>query len=77
MNNTIEKPTSVLREEFIQHLIGLINNANLPPYVIEPILKDALAEVQNLITIQTEKEKKEYYEALRQQEENQEEKETE
>ena len=56
----IQKPESILRVEFINNLINLISTSNLPPYVIEPVLKDAIIDVQTLIQKQFEKENERY-----------------
>lgn len=42
----IQKPVTVVREEFIVALGSLINNSGLAPFVIEPILADTLREVR-------------------------------
>lgn len=59
-----EKPISVKRVEFINNLVELVNNSGLPPFVVEPILKDALASIQ----MESEKmyliEKKQYEEQM-------------
>lgn len=36
----MNKPLSIKRQEFINGMIELVNNSGLPPFVIEPILKD-------------------------------------
>ena len=41
-----EKPMSVKRVEFINELVKLVNNSGIPPFVLEPILKDAYASIQ-------------------------------
>ena len=56
----IEKPISVLRVEFIDALLFLVNNSELPPYVMEPILRDALMEVSRLTKEQFHNEQQEY-----------------
>lgn len=60
----IEKPESVLRQEFIDSLVYLINNSQLSPFVVEPIIRDMLVDVQRLIKRQTENETRTYQEAL-------------
>jgi len=41
----INKPITVVREEFIHDLVNLINNTSLPLFVIESALKDCMLEV--------------------------------
>lgn len=42
----ISKPITVVREDFITELTNLVNSCGLPPFIIEPILKDMLANVK-------------------------------
>lgn len=35
-----DKPLSLVINEFRANIENIINNSNLPPYIIEPILKD-------------------------------------
>ena len=60
MNENIEKPITVIRQEFIDTISNDINNCNLPLFVIEPILKDIYLEVKSLSQKQYEFEKAEY-----------------
>ncbi len=59
-----KKPISILREEFINSLAALINASKLPAYVIEPILKDVLVEVQAIENRQLEIDRANYEQAL-------------
>ena len=59
-----EKPISILRMEFANSLVRLINDSGLPPYVVEPILKDVAVETGRLIKEQFEKDNAEYQRAL-------------
>lgn len=47
----VRKPSSVARMEFIDSVRYIINDSGLPPYVIEPILKDMC----NQLEIETQK----------------------
>lgn len=38
--NELNKPASIVYEEFKQELAMLINNSGLPAFVIEPVLRD-------------------------------------
>ena len=40
MNESTNKPMSVVRQEFIEQLVNDVNNCTLPLFVIEPILRD-------------------------------------
>ena len=64
MNNKINKPIIVAREEFRSNLANLINTSGLPIYVIEPVLNDILSEVVRVSQLQYQKELKQYQEAL-------------
>lgn len=56
----MNKPVSILREEFEQGLIQLINGSSLPPFVIEMTLKNYYLEVKELATKQAAQEKEQY-----------------
>lgn len=64
VTNMIDKPMSILREEFIDNLVGLINNSGLPLFVIEPILQGCLDDVKINARNQYEYEKMQYEQAL-------------
>ena len=65
MESNIEKPISVIRQEFIDTLIKDINDSKLPLFVIEPILKGLYTEVKIASQRQYEIEKSQYENALR------------
>lgn len=58
--SAIEKPVSMIREEFIQNLVSLINNSSLPPFIIEPIIRDVHDSVTNAMRQALERDKEEY-----------------
>ena len=60
MMGKIEKPITVVRQDFIDALIGIINTCELPLFVVEPILRDVYMEVKSLSNKQYEVEKMEY-----------------
>jgi hypothetical protein len=64
MNETIRKPLSVIRQEFIEQLVEDVNNCPLPLFVIEPILQDVLNTVKAAAQQQYEAEKKQYEQQL-------------
>lgn len=67
MNETLVKPVSVIRQEFIDRLIDDINNCGLPLFVIEPILQDTLNAVKSAVQQQYVAEKAQYEQQLKQQ----------
>lgn len=65
MVNEIQKPLSVARAEFISSLTNLINTSSLPPFIIEPILKDMYNDIHILSQKNLEADTKRYQEQLR------------
>lgn len=63
----MEKPLSVVREEFVDKLVSLINNSGVPMFVVLDVLKGAVEEVRDAA-------RREYDEDLRKYEKSQEEK---
>lgn len=59
----MEKPLSLKRKEFINNLVQLINNAEIPMFVIETILQSTLAEVHNASIKQAQQEEQAYNKA--------------
>lgn len=55
---------SILRNDFIKAITDLINNSMLPPFVIEPILKDIYSEICLVTKQQLENDIKYYSEQL-------------
>ena len=62
MNIDIPKPISLVRADFISALTNLVNNSNLPPFIIEPILKDLYSDIHILSQKQLENDTKYYKE---------------
>lgn len=62
--NKIEKPMSVIRQEFAEKLVNDINNVQLPLFVIEPILQNALDAVRAAAQKQYETERAQYEQQL-------------
>ena len=60
MDKKIEKPITVIRQEFIDTISNTINNSGLPLFVIEPILRDIYLEVKSLSQKQYEFDRAEY-----------------
>lgn len=59
-----QKPASVIREEFIDDMTNLINDVELPAFIIAPILKDMYAEAKDAACRQYEYDKRQYEMAL-------------
>lgn len=56
----MNKPMSIVRQEFIESLTGLINESGLPAFVLEPILRDFHSDVKLLAQRQLESDLKNY-----------------
>lgn len=69
---TIPMPTSMRINILKNGLVTLINTSNLPPYIVEPILKDLHAEVHGLADEQARKEAEEYNKAVEENNNNEE-----
>lgn len=69
---TIPMPTSMRINVLKNGLVTLINTSNLPPYIVEPILKDLHAEVSELADEQARKEAEEYNKAVEESNNNEE-----
>lgn len=65
MKERIEKPITVIRQEFIDEISNSINNCELPVFIIEAILKDIYLEVRSLSQKQYEIEKAQYEQLVR------------
>lgn len=66
-NNTVnlpKKPTSVARVDFISDMANVINNSGLPAFIMEPIVKDMLLEIQSAAQKQYEHDKEQYEKTL-------------
>lgn len=62
--NDIQKPITVARSEFINSMATLINESGLPPFIIEPVLKDMLYDVKIMAQKQLEQDTARYHEML-------------
>lgn len=60
----MNKPIILIREEVKQELANVINNSNLPAYIIEPILVEFLDETRRAGKKQLEIAKLQYEKAL-------------
>lgn len=64
ISNTINKPISLLINEFRQGLVDYINNSNLHPEFKDMILEGIYTEVHQVAITQANYEKAEYEKAL-------------
>ena len=60
----MQKPIALVRQEFIENLVKLINESGLPLMVIQPILKDMLEDVSRGMQREYEQAKASYTKAL-------------
>ena len=60
----INKPITMLRQEFINNLTNTINKSKLSAFIIEPILKDFLEEIRIIAKKEYELDKKNYEDYL-------------
>lgn len=60
----MDKPFSVICEEFKQELADLINNSGLPPFVIESVLQNYLSEISGIAKKQYQFDKTQYEKSL-------------
>lgn len=66
----MNKPFSIMHEEFKQELTNLINNSNLPISVVEYILQNYLIEANSLAKSQYQTDKVRYEKFLKKENEN-------
>lgn len=64
MKNNIEKPLSLIIKEFRNNLENAVNNSNLPPCIVEPILKDYYNQVLILSNNTSISEEQEYVQTI-------------
>ena len=60
----MDKPFSMIYEEFKRDLANLINNSGLPPFIVEPVLQNYLFEVSNAARNQYQLDKVRYEKSL-------------
>ena len=64
----MNKPITLVYEEFKQSLANLINNSGLPLFVVENVLQNYLIETRNVAKQQYELDKAEYAKSLKEKE---------
>lgn len=55
---SIQKPITVAREDFIAELTFMINESGLPPIILEPIFKDMLRDISAVLQKQVAADRK-------------------
>lgn len=60
----MNKPSTIIYEEFKQNLASLINNSGLPAFIIEPVLQSYLNETRAIMQRQYQADKAEYEKSL-------------
>jgi hypothetical protein len=61
----IQKPITIMRQEFAEKISDVINNCNLPLFIVEPIMRDVYLEIKSLSQKQYEMDKEEYESKLK------------
>jgi hypothetical protein len=61
-NKILEKPITLVREDFINNIVDLCNNSGLPFFMIEDVLKSLVQEIHAASIHQIESDKKQYEE---------------
>ena len=70
MATKIQKPITLLKQEFEEELIKYINDSSLPPFLIEYILRDIINKVHLASVQQLELDTKKYQEQISKKDEN-------
>ena len=65
--NTIVKPATLLKEDFVQNLIELCNNSGLPFFIVESIMRDILQEIHMASQRQLDADRVKYEQELKMQ----------
>lgn len=60
----MDKPFSMLYEEFRMNIANAINNSGLPPAVLESVLQNYLTEINNIARNQYKTDKSQYEKLL-------------
>lgn len=63
------KPANLIIEETKENLVKVINESGLPPFLLEPVLKDLYNQISILKQQELEKSKQEYENSLNQEKE--------
>ena len=65
----MNKPANLIVEETKENIVKLINESGLPPFLLEPILKDLYNQINILKQQELEQSKKQYEDSLKQEKE--------
>ena len=65
----MNKPANLIVEETKEGIVKMINESGLPPFLLEPILKDLYNQVTILKQQELAKSKQEYEDSLKQEKE--------
>ena len=63
----MNKPANLIVEETKENIVKIINGSGLPPFLMEPILKDLYNQISILKQQKKEKSRQEYQDSLKQQ----------
>ena len=63
------KPANLIIEETKENLVKVINESGLPPFLVEPIIKDLYNQINILKQQELEQSKKQYEDSLKQEKE--------
>ncbi len=61
----MEKPLNLKIEEIRKQIMNIINEANLPAYILKPIIKDFYMQLQNLERQELIQAEKQYEKSLK------------
>ena len=61
----MEKPVTIQIDELKKDLVGVVNNSNLPAFMLDFILKDIYTEIHSVCQLQLEKDTKDYNDSLK------------
>ncbi len=64
----MNKPASLIVEETKVSIVKIINQSGLPPFLLEPIIKDLYNQISILKQQELEKSRQEYEDSLKQEE---------
>ena len=64
----MNKPANLLVEETKENIVKIINESGLPPFLVEPIIKDLYNQINILKQQELEQSKKQYEDSLKQEE---------
>ena len=61
----VAKPITIVREDFINNVIELVNTSQLPLFIVEYVLRDILNEVHGTVVKQLQADKDRYAAAIK------------